>query len=751
MRTTTGSRLVGDPVPPPVRLRLVDGDDLGPQQDGTVPIDRLRAHIAADMADDIAALLDSGTRLRQPDGTDRLVGAADVAILMSSLKQVQLFRDELTQRGIPSVITGGSNVLLGPAADEWVALLEAMTQPHRTGKIRAVGLSSFVGLTTAQLDAGGDDLTDDLAERVRRWKDQFRMRGIAAVFETMRADGLGARVLARPDGERHYTDLHHLSQVLHEAAQSGQLGLIALLEWLRAERSAAERNERTRRLDTDEAAVQIVTIHGSKGLQYPFVYLPTKFNEWLPDKGATWLFHDEHGRRQLDVGGGTSNMAAARAEELAEELRDTYVALTRAEHQVVMWWAPSRDARNSGLTRLLLGRRPGESALGPVAGVGEVRDRFAEWEQAGALVVEESRPQHVARRSRAVEPGALVPRRFTRTVDTEWRRTSYSGLIRAEEQLVTQVVEPGVDSEPEVPGTVDEDLPEDAPVSVEPTAEELPDDLPSPMADLPAGATFGSLVHGVLEHADPQAADLAAEIRERVAEEMRWWSVEASVDELAEGLLPLHTTSLGPLADGLTLVDLGRRDRLCELEFEFPLNGGDRRDQPPLVRLDEIAGVLRRHLSVDDPMRAYADKLETPSLGDQELRGYLSGSIDVVLRVPGERFLVVDYKTNFLGEVGEPLTALDYRPSAMTEAMLHSHYPLQALLYSVVLHRYLRWRLPGYDPEQHLGGILYLYVRGMCGPETPEVDGYPCGVFSWKPPAAMILELSDLLDGGDRG
>ena len=129
--------------------------------------------------------------------------------------------------------------------------------------------------------------------------------------------------------------------------------------------------------------------------------------------------------------------------------------------------------------------------------------------------------------------------------------------------------------------------------------------------------------------------------------------------------------------------------------------------------------MLRSHLSADDPMRAYADRLESPSLGGQLLRGYLSGSIDVVLRVPddeaGHRFVVVDYKTNRLGDPERPLTAYDYTPARMTDAMLHEHYPLQALLYSVVLHRYLRWRLPGYDPERHLGGILYLYVRGMCG------------------------------------
>ena len=269
------------------------------------------------------------------------------------------------------------------------------------------------------------------------------------------------------------------------------------------------------------------------------------------------------------------------------------------------------------------------------------------------------------------------------------------------------------------------------------------------MDGLPAGATFGSLVHGVLEHADPQAPDLLAELTARVGEQRRWWSVDAPTEAIAEALLPMQHTSLGPLAGGRTLAEIGLGDRLRELDFEFPLAGGEH----PVadVPLRAMAASLRTHLPPEDPMRAYADRLESPSLGEQTLRGYLSGSIDVVLRADG-RFLVVDYKTNRLGSgpaaAAEPLTALDYTPALVTEAMLHSHYPLQALLYSVVLHRYLRWRLgPAYSPEEHLGGILYLYVRGMCGPATPEVDGHPCGVFAWKPPAALVEELSDLLAG----
>ena len=759
-----GSRFAGIEEPSPFRMRVVRADDLGAGGKGTIPMDKLRAHIAADLAADVAGLLAGGASYDGQEGV-RSVQAGDVAILMFSLTNVQQIRDALARHGIPSVVTGGSSVLLSQAGEEWLALLEALEQPQRTNRVRSAALTAFFGETPASLDAGGDVLTDAVAHRVRSWLDLWRSRGVAAVFEAAVTAGLGARVLSWPDGERLLTDLNHLAQLLHDVVHRERYGLTALLEWLRNERRVAVAGtERTRRLDTDASAVQIVTVHGSKGLQYPVVYLPHLFDRWIPEE-PVHLFHDESGRRALDVGGagaGSPGARAAQSEAAGEHLRLTYVALTRAQSQLVAWWAPSWNAGNAGLTRLLFGRGLGGASVPDVVAQGpsdsEVAAVLARWAESGAFTVERSEIP-AAPPSRSAEPaGPLDVRRFTRGVDTAWQRTSYSGLIRAEEKLAT----PGVDSEPEVAGTVDEEAPEDIAVVEEgpPGARlETPGDVVSPMAGLPAGATFGSLVHGVLEHADPQPVDLRTELLAKVVEQLRWWSVEAPPDELAEALVPMQHTSLGPLANGLRLVDVGSADRLCELDFEFPLVGGDHADRDALeVTLGQVSDVLRRHLPADDPMRAYAERLESPSLGGQSLRGYLSGSIDVVLRVPDgadSRYLVVDYKTNLLGTPGQPLTALDYRPSAMAEAMLHSHYPLQALLYSVVLHRYLRWRLgstpAGYAPERHLGGILYLYVRGMCGPDTPEIDGNPCGVFSWRPPAAMIEELSALLDGQAAG
>ncbi len=424
--------------------------DFATGRDGTVRIDALREHIAVDLAADVARLLGSGATFEGEP-----IEAGDIALLLSSVKRVDAIRAALAAHGIPSVVAGGSNVMLSQAADEWLVLLEALEQ-QRTNRVRAVALTSFIGETPESLDSGGDVLADDVAERVRGWLDLFRTRGIAAVHEAARAAGLAGRVLAQPDGERLLTDLEHLGQMLHETARRNRLGLPALLEWFRSERrDALASTERTRRLDTDAAAVQILTIHGSKGLEYPVVYLPHFFDCYVPEPNEL-LFHDDDGTRRLDLAGSPDALRRARAESAGEELRLTYVALTRAQSQVVTWWGPSQNAAHSGLSRLLFGRTAGEPAVPervPVPTDFEATAALAEWQEAGALVHELAghEPGPVLRGGGAADRVAV--RHFTRTIDTDWRRTSYSGLIRAEEQAASIAV----DVEPEAPGTVDEE------------------------------------------------------------------------------------------------------------------------------------------------------------------------------------------------------------------------------------------------------------------------------------------------------
>jgi exodeoxyribonuclease V beta subunit len=266
------------------------------------------------------------------------------------------------------------------------------------------------------------------------------------------------------------------------------------------------------------------------------------------------------------------------------------------------------------------------------------------------------------------------------------------------------------------------------------------------------GADVGTFVHRLLERIDFSADDLAVAITTEVARAGNR-RPPAVTDEAAivAALQAAVETPLGPLAGGRALRHFGPHDRLNELRFELPLAGGD--DPTTDVSVAEVARLLRRYLPAGDPLAGYADRLADPMLAET-FRGYLSGSLDLVLRItgggaaPGGRFVVVDHKTNWLGAGDEPLSAWHYRPAALAEAMQRAHYPLQALLYTVALHRYLRWRLRGYDPDANLAGVLYLFLRGMVGAGTPLVDGEPCGVFAWRPPTSLVLALSEFLDRG---
>ena len=743
------SRLVGAGAP--FRLRVVRRTELGKGPRSKPPVALWRDHVITDTAHDIKRLIESRPTF---DGRDLRPG--DVAVLAARRNELEAVQLALADVGVPSVVNAGDSVFHTPGAGEWLTLLEAMEQPHRADRVRAASLTSFFGHTAQSLDAGGDSLTDDLAGRIRTLADVFTQRGMAAVVEVSAVEGLTARVLARVGGERTLTDLRHIGESLLRVSTEERLGLVGLLAWLReqvADEKLEVASERTRRLDSDAEAVQLVTIHGSKGLQYPVVYLPTLWSRFTGREPAVPLFHDDDGRRCRDVGGASAFHREAvrrhRREDAGESLRLLYVAMTRAQSQVVAWYAAAeRNTPDSPLHRMLFGRRPGMAPVPdsmPLVEEDRMLAILAAWEEAGGPSVELATltPPDPTPLQRSTDD--LGVRTFTRAVDTTWRRTSYSSLSAA-----SAAHEAATLSEPEVvPDEDSEVTPEDLGADVDASAAAA--STPSPMATLPVGATFGSLVHAVLEHADPAAEDFRGELLRLIDEQLEWWPVELDADELADALVAVCDSPLGPLANDRTLRSLRLPDRLRELDFEVPLAGGDTVAASADVRLGDLAPLLRRHLPEGDAVRVYADALDADAgLAAQSLRGYLTGSIDVVLRldVEGqERFLTVDYKTNWLGPIDQPLTAHDYRPQLLDEAMAHSDYPLQALLYTVVLHRFLRWRLPSYDPATHLGGVLYLYLRGMCGPRTPLVDGMPCGVFSWRPPVALVLELSDLLDG----
>jgi exodeoxyribonuclease V beta subunit len=341
---------------------------------------------------------------------------------------------------------------------------------------------------------------------------------------------------------------------------------------------------------------------------------------------------------------------------------------------------------------------------------------------------------------------------FDRKFDERWRRTSYSGITadahdprvgsESDEQLVT-------DEPPHPAGSVatavrqDRSVPEFKSESRSTLAS-----IPLLLSGMPGGVEVGSFVHGVLESTDFAAADLDAELRGAIDLESAKRSVDlGDRDLLVVGLRTAIESPLGDLADGKSLRQIARPDRLDEVSFELPLAGGE--NPCGTISMVDVAKVLRDHLTVPDQVAAYADRLEDPTLA-RSLRGYLTGSIDLVFRFSGHRLAIVDYKTNRLAPTAEELNAWHYRPEALAAEMQRAHYPLQAILYTVALHRYLRWRDPDYEAARDLAGVLYLFVRGMSSPAFPTVDDQPCGVWSWRPPSALIEDLSDLFDRGSQ-
>ena len=791
------SGLTAAPDPAPMRWRLVQDSERGIPMTTKSLLRKpaLAEWIARDVARDILALLRSGAELTEPGGR-RHLQERDVAVLTRTNAQALAVRDELRALGVQSVVSGLDSVLGSDAADAWLRLLEALQEPASRSRAAAVALGPWFGMTPVEVATADEARWEGVHERLHRWAAVLAGRGVAALYRTLTVEqGLPGQVLRRPGGERLLTDLGHVAQLLHAEASDSQLVGPSLRSWLSARiRSVGEEQseveDRSRRLDSDAEAVQVLTIHGAKGLEFPVVYCPYLWDAGKPEKGSPpVVFHDPAAgeARTVDVGCPVGpgpartryleHAAQARAERRGEDLRLLYVALTRARHQLVIWWGRTQDCRHSPLGRLLVGRdgltgEVGEARGGEPSGrqIRQALETVAA-RAPGLIRIEtaslsDPAPRPDQAEGRPAGTSELGAASFSRSLDLRWRRASYTSITAT---LHGRGSGESVGSEPEAPGIADEPVhaaglartgPDigsapfeaagSAPFEAAGSAPfEAADGPPCPLAALPGGAMVGTFVHRVLERVDFASGDRRAALDAAIRDVAGREGGGLDPQVLTDGLIAALGTPLGSLVPGATLSDIGRGDRLDELSFELPVAGGEL----PIgsVRPADVAGLLREYEVAGGPLAGYADRLLDPAL-DTSLRGYLTGSLDLVFRrVAADgvaRWYVADYKSNWLGPTAGSLSVHDYRPDQLEREMQSRHYPLQALIYSVALHRYLRWRQAGYAPERHLGGVLYLFLRGMCGPDTPAPGGSPHGVWSWAVPPDLVVRLSELFERG---
>lgn len=750
-----------------LRVLLVDREEPG---DRAIGKGRARARVSAAVAEEIADLLAAGARI---DGRELV--ASDVAVLCSTHADAKRMREQLGRCGVASVMQTRQSVFETDEAAALERILAAAAEPTHVGALRAAITTTWVGVDAAGLRAIDADPAglDPWFEAAAAWHARLRTSGMLALVESILHDhGSRERLLADAGGERRLTNLFHLAELMQTSARGATTSPRALLHWLsRMRRDAGARAEDAGddaliRLESDADAVQIVTIHSSKGLQYGIVYCPFLWDaRGLSPRDREWVkFHDpEAGHRlTLDLGSPDRDAALhhAKFESFAESMRLLYVALTRAVHRVVVVWGPIDGAGASALGALLHPLpdrdRKIEDREFDLADAGQDRfkglsddDLRAELESVvaaskGAVAVVPLRTPSLVRRLRPGSRQVLhAARRTGRRILRQRQLSSFSRLVAdhgVAPSLARQLGARASDEHPAAAG-LDYDAAPAATAGwqaegplVDGSGSEAAD--PSrlvPLHAFPAGAGPGTMIHHVFEHLDfrdRSTASLDAAVRGALA---RFGMSESLAPALATGMRAALDAPLGGPLGPFSLSRLDRAERIDEMEFTLPVAHG----ASPRLSPERLAAVLADH-AVSPDVRAYAARVRR--LGFPEWAGHLRGFVDLVFRHEG-RFYLADYKSNQLGPTPDR-----YAAARLAEVMQHHDYVLQYHLYTVALHRFLTTRLPGYDYTQHFGGIYYLFVRGMSPLGAPGQ-----GVHFDCPPPALVQALSRLIGESDDG
>ena len=746
----------------------------------------------ADRVDPAVAVAEDGTRP---------LTAHDVAVLVRRNAEATAVVDRLAEVGVPAVQPKGGRVYDTEAFAQWRILLAALARPSDTDLVRALVVSWFA-------DAGADAVDDELRiDELQRtcgvWRALLAADGMMALLAAIRGDDDVTAALAR-SGERGLTDLEHLAELVHVAAGARGLPAAVALRTLEELALASDRGEddtddpSLRRIGSDGDAAKVMTYHAAKGLEFPVVLLP--YANRSQNLRQPWAFRSAAGR-VVDAGSGLEwtpvdgargaegagteppdepharkkdRQDAARLEQAGDEARLLYVALTRARDRCIVWWWPVSGSDKSLLATLLFGDRDVDGALVDGAASPKLKDLTDALTATllselaaradGTIDVAEVPAvmpdgQHVpAAPARSEEPSIATLGRDVHEPDV-WR-WSFTGLLRPPPGAARSVADDaatvlrGGTDEPDAPDAVDGVAATDgagepgdvatAATSAAPSAAPSADDGPSgPLIDLPGGTSFGVLVHEALEVVDLSAEPdvLAAELTREIEQRATRGAMTVDVTRLTDGLVAALSTPLDPLLPGMRLRDFPPRDRIPELVFELPVA-----DTHARVALPDLAAAVAEALDPDDPYRetfaTLPDRVERARFA-----GWLTGVVDLALRTPDGRYVVADHKTNRLTDAaGRPA----YDAAAMHAAMLHGEYPLQALLYLVGMHRVLGRRLAGYDPDHHLAGAAFLFLRGMAGPDTPLRDGVRDGVCVWRPATAAVLAADEVLGGLQR-
>ena len=657
-------------------------------------------HLSSLCAEQIVAWLsDPQARFADAKNGDKPLQPKDIAVLVRTGKEAAAVRDALRVRGVASVyLSDRDSVFASDEAQDLCLWLRGVAEPQDMRRVRAALGTRTVGLSLAELFdlATQDELLDTRAEQMRELHQTWQSQGVLAMLrQSLHVLQLAGRWRGQSDGERRLTNVLHLAELLQAA--SGQIdGEQALIRWLAQQMDEAQSDnasggeEQTVRLESDEDLVKVITIHASKGLEYPVVCLPFAHSHRVvtADKAAVLQLDGGKGERLWTLDFDKDDSKIADRDRLREDLRLWYVALTRACHALWVGWGAVK--RGNGKTCVNHG-----SAAGHLLSGGHELEA-ADWlsklqalqtdAQGQALSVHMQvapadvpltlwqKPAHTTELREALS--------CTARIDKSWTIASFSRLTR---DLSSQTLAPLV-LHLNPPRPADDEPPEDAAL---PTARVSSPGALAPWHGFAKGPTAGNFLHDQLEWLAADGFAMDAAKAERLKYRCENAGYKAQTDDVLQWLTRVVAQPLrGPNAPLNALGDL-----LPEMEFWLPAERLHAREVDALCQQHLLPGVSR------------------PQLPDAQLHGMLMGFADLVFEHEG-RYWVLDYKSNYLGTDDAAYTA-----QALDAAMAQHRYEVQAALYMLALHRLLRARLgDAYDPAQQLGGAVYLFLRGIDGP-----------------------------------
>ena len=657
------------------------------------------------------------------DGAQRKIEPKDICVLVKAKATGRAIERKLKQFKIPAVSNGTESVMDGAMAGHVRSLLELMERITDVGRTRRAAGSPFFGLSLrSEQDISDSDL-QLIQSRMSELRSVLQFGGIASLAGAMSADDQMMTKLTRgSSGERNVTDFAHVMDVLHTATEGKPCSPSHALEVFVSLIDADETSDLvSRRVESDVDAVQIMTIHSAKGLQFPCVVVADLWKPSTTLRGAP-VFYNQN-QRVVDIVHGLSDptdaskIAAKNAvmeAQKAEMSRVMYVALTRTMYHLSVLVV---DNAQSVLPTMV----PNMPQKRDIASVAKLKDYQA---------------VHA-------KPDASKFRCAQISVSTaqSYRRTSFSGImdIRTKSQRRDYF---------EAPGHGNDEFGKEIDQVTDAQNIMLLEHLKSiTIPGLPSGKNVGDQIHDILEIVDTSIRPLRDEVNRAVKQIATSSLLRGYHEPLTTMLTRALETPFGGAFGDVSFADVDPSDRLAEMDFEMTVAL-----RQANILVSDIGKVLLAVLSPTDVLRNYATSLTDDSF-DIPVAGIINGSLDALLRLPGGTseqplLAITDYKSNKMHRDEDAAPIAGYSPQHIQEKMEEAHYILQALIYGTSVYRMLRWRLPNANHDACIKGIAYGFLRGMVGPDTPvDANGHRYGVFTWQAPAGLWSALSDLFAG----